>query len=121
MTVNVLGRQLPAAATYVAALSAALLLLVITVVAALWQTEQTTQLNADMRQSLAQRSSLRLLMRGVQDAETGQRGYLLTGNENYLDPYFAGRSDIEREIANIETYAGQNPERSPKRGACVSW
>ncbi|WP_228126769.1 CHASE3 domain-containing protein [Candidatus Viadribacter manganicus] len=111
MTVNVLGRQLPAAATYVAALSAALLLLVITVVAALWQTEQTTQLNADVRQSLAQRSSLRLLMRGVQDAETGQRGYLLTGNENYLDPYFAGRSDIEREIANIETYAGQNPER----------
>ncbi|ANP47932.1 hypothetical protein ATE48_03655 [Candidatus Viadribacter manganicus] len=106
-----LGRQLPAAATYVAALSAALLLLVITVVAALWQTEQTTQLNADVRQSLAQRSSLRLLMRGVQDAETGQRGYLLTGNENYLDPYFAGRSDIEREIANIETYAGQNPER----------
>jgi signal transduction histidine kinase len=106
LTVQVFGRQLPATATYVAALSAALLLLVVTVLAALWQTNQGVELNENVRQSLAQRSSLRLLMRGMQDAETGQRGYLLTGDENYLEPYLTGRDDIERELANLERFAG---------------
>jgi CHASE3 domain sensor protein len=26
----------------------------------------------------------------LQDAETGQRGYIITGRENYLEPYNAG-------------------------------
>lgn len=111
MTVQVFGRRLPATATYVAALSAALLLLFVTVATALWQTDQSVTLNADVRQSLAQRSSLRLLMRGVQDAETGQRGYLLTGDESYLEPYFAGRDDVDRELANLQTYAGEDAAR----------
>ncbi len=111
MTVNVLGRRLPATATYVAALSAALLLLVVTVGAALSQANEGAQLNEDVRQSLAQRSSLRLLLRGMQDAEIGQRGYLLTGDQSYLAPYEAGRDDVARELANIERFAGDNRER----------
>ena len=111
MTVIVLGRRLPATATYVAALSAALLLLVITVVAALWQANEGARLNEDVRQSLAQRSSLRLLLRGMQDAEIGQRGYLLTGDETYLAPYLAGREDVARELANIERYADDDAAR----------
>ena len=110
MTVQVFGR-LPATATYVAALSAALLLLVLTVAAALWQTNQSVELNSAVRQSLEQRSSLRLLMRGMQDAETGQRGYLLTGDETYLEPYLAGREDIERELANQDRFAGSDTAR----------
>jgi len=88
-----------------------LLLLVVTVLAALWQTNQGVQLNEDVRQSLAQRSSLRLLLRGMQDAETGQRGYLLTGDETYLEPYLAGRADIQREVANLEGFAGSVASR----------
>ncbi len=111
MTVNVLGRRLPATATYVAALTAAFLLLLITVAAALWQTNQGVELNQDVRQSIEQRSSLRLLMRGMQDAETSQRGYLLTGDEDYLGPFFAGRADIDRELANLDRFAGDDQAR----------
>ena len=111
MTVQVFGRRLPATATYVAALSAALLLLVLTVAAALWQTNQSVQLNSDVRQSLEQRASLRLLMRGMQDAETGQRGFLLTGDESYLEPYLAGREDAERELSNIDRFAASDAAR----------
>jgi signal transduction histidine kinase len=93
------------------ALGAALLLLVITVLAALWQTNQGVELNQDVRQSLAQRSSLRLLLRGMQDAEAGQRGYLLTGDEAYLEPYLAGRADIQRELSNLERFASGNAAR----------
>ncbi|MBL8547052.1 MAG: CHASE3 domain-containing protein [Hyphomonadaceae bacterium] len=109
MTVNVLGQRLPAAATYVAALAAAFALLVVTVAGALWQTNQGVELNAAVRESIAHRSSLRLLMRGMQDSETSQRGYLLTGDEDYLAPYFSGRADIDRELANLERFAGDDP------------
>ena len=111
LTVQIFGRRLPATATYVVALGAALLLLVITVLAALWQTNQGVELNQDVRQSLAQRSSLRLLLRGMQDAEAGQRGYLLTGDEAYLEPYLAGRADIQRELSNLERFPGGNAAR----------
>ena len=35
----------------------------------------------------------------VQDAETGQRGYLLTGSEEYLRPYTYATTNIDRELA----------------------
>ena len=39
----------------------------------------------------------------VQDAETGQRGFLLTGENAYLDPYRASVGAIPVEIAAIRT------------------
>lgn len=105
MTVNVLGRRFPAVATYVAALSAALLLLIITVAAALWQTNRGVELNVEVRESLAQRANLRLLIRALQDVETGQRGYLLTGNADYLQPYLAARDDVGRQLDLLEAAA----------------
>ncbi|MEJ0095464.1 MAG: CHASE3 domain-containing protein [Methylocella sp.] len=34
----------------------------------------------------------------LQDAETGQRGFLLTGKESYLEPYVAALSAIDQEM-----------------------
>jgi len=34
----------------------------------------------------------------VEAAEAGQRGFLLTGREDYLDPYASARTDISRQI-----------------------
>jgi len=30
----------------------------------------------------------------MQDSETGQRGYLLTGDKKYLEPFFKGKESI---------------------------
>ncbi|WP_413294287.1 CHASE3 domain-containing protein [Bdellovibrio sp. HCB185ZH] len=38
----------------------------------------------------------------VTDAETGQRGYLLTGNKRYLQPYYAARGAIPVQIEELE-------------------
>jgi PAS domain S-box-containing protein len=38
-----------------------------------------------------------LLTRAI-DAETGQRAYLLTGDETFLDPYLGARADIARSL-----------------------
>jgi len=62
-----------------------------------------------------------LLVRAV-DAETGQRAYLLTGNETFLDPYRGARADIDRSLrlltrgepaqqARLTTIARVVPER----------
>jgi diguanylate cyclase (GGDEF)-like protein len=42
---------------------------------------------------------LRNVLDDLLDAETGQRGYLLTGNEKYLEPYTAARARISRDLA----------------------
>ncbi|MEA2705244.1 MAG: hypothetical protein QOH22_32 [Gemmatimonadaceae bacterium] len=41
-----------------------------------------------------------LLTRAI-DAETGQRAYLLTGDETFLEPYKGARADIDRSLAAL--------------------
>lgn len=111
MTVKILGRRFPAAATYAVALGAAVLLVLLTVAAALWQTDHYRALNANVRDQVEARAHFRLFLRGLQDAETAQRGYLLTGREEYLSPFASGRAEVERELALIEAQAGSNLAR----------
>lgn len=42
------------------------------------------------------RSAVNTLLQSMLDAETGQRGYLLTGNETYLEPY-------DKAVATVQT------------------
>jgi CHASE3 domain sensor protein len=49
-----------------------------------------------IQQSVARTFSL------LQDAETGQRGYLLTGEEGYLDPFSSADAQFDREFANLD-------------------
>jgi len=114
MTVKVLGRRLPASKTYFVALSTALLLLVVTVSAALWQTNRGIELNREVRESLATRGELRLLLRGLQDSEIGQRGYLLTGNTIYLEPYLAAHDDVVVRMAALVERLGDDPAVLPE-------
>ena len=41
---------------------------------------------ADMKEAQLTRGALNDLKQTILDAETGQRGYLLTGDERYLEP-----------------------------------
>ena len=40
------------------------------------------------------RQNIQVLWRSLLDAETGQRGYLLTGRKEYLEPYSAAQQEI---------------------------
>src|SRR5690242_14248476 len=35
------------------------------------------------------------------DAETGQRGYIITGEERYLEPYLNSRQSADRKLADL--------------------
>jgi CHASE3 domain sensor protein/anti-sigma regulatory factor (Ser/Thr protein kinase) len=45
----------------------------------------------------------------LEDAETGQRGYLLTGNTHYLDPYFSGSRAEAKDMEVVRELTRDNP------------
>ncbi|WP_292050799.1 MULTISPECIES: response regulator [unclassified Brevundimonas] len=49
------------------------------------------------------------LMTTMLDAETGQRGYLLTGNPSYLSPYERAVADADRRLDDLSALTADNP------------
>ncbi|MGH7093377.1 MAG: methyl-accepting chemotaxis protein [Stellaceae bacterium] len=45
------------------------------------------------------------------DAETGQRGYLLTGDDSYLQPYRTALATISAELARVRAMTAGKPEQ----------
>ena len=50
-----------------------------------------------------------LLLRSLIDAETGERGYLLTGQDEYLEPYRAARSRVDESLVFLTRYYEAEP------------
>ena len=44
-----------------------------------------------------------LFLSDMKDAETGQRGYIITGDETYLQPYNAALTSIPADLSNLHT------------------
>jgi len=57
------------------------------------------------------------LLSSAQDAETGQRGFLLTNNERYLEPYNAAVRAIPPKLNEIEQLTLDNPAQRPRIAA----
>ncbi|WP_426954074.1 ATP-binding protein [Muricoccus radiodurans] len=56
---------------------------------------------------------LEAMLSALKDVETGQRGYLLMGREEYLAPYTAGMAEVERRLATLgelRAASGQPPD-----------
>jgi PAS domain S-box-containing protein len=49
------------------------------------------------------------LLSAMQDVETGQRGYLLTDNRAYLEPYDRGKLEALAELGALRTLINDNP------------
>jgi methyl-accepting chemotaxis protein len=51
------------------------------------------------------------LLSGLKDAETGQRGYLLTGADSYLEPYTTALSGVRNPLADAVRLTTDNPHQ----------
>ncbi len=51
----------------------------------------------------------------IKDAESGQQGYLLTGNATYLNPYEAARTRLDREIESLAQLTAGNSAATAAR------
>ena len=56
------------------------------------------------------RTALQTVMRRLLDMETAQRGYLLTGRAQYLEPYQDAETDIAHAIGRLREHYRNDPE-----------
>jgi len=86
---------------YAAVIVAATLLALLVAALSIW-TFQQTEAAADARQ-ITYATILRgnTLLSNLRDAETGQRGFALTGDEKFLEPYLAVREHIASELREM--------------------
>ncbi|WP_189827695.1 MULTISPECIES: sensor histidine kinase [Streptomyces] len=68
---------------------------------------RTNDRNAELVDHLQPgRSASLLLQRSLLDQETGVRGYALSGNDSFLDPYSAGVRDEPRQLREVAALLG---------------
>ncbi len=70
---------------------------------------QSTQALRQIDEYTRIRSALNRLLVHVLDAETGSRGYLLTGDPRYLEPYNAAVAEIGQNLDGLRTIYTPNP------------
>jgi methyl-accepting chemotaxis protein len=54
-------------------------------------------------------TGLDALVSGMKDAETGQRGYVITGEARYLEPYNAARDLVDQKLNSVRGLTSDNP------------
>ncbi|HEU4412102.1 MAG TPA: CHASE3 domain-containing protein [Polyangiaceae bacterium] len=59
-------------------------------------------------------AELETLFSSVKDAETGQRGYLLTGREEYLEPYESASAAVAARLAHTRELAEREGTLGPR-------
>lgn len=64
--------------------------------------QQSSKAVSNMEKAQQTRSAITRLVRQVLDAETGQRGYLLTGDPRYLEPYNDSVGDITENLGVLQ-------------------
>jgi len=95
---------------YLLLFALALLLLVGVGWTALSSGEQTSSTLREVTRLQEATKRLSLLLTHIVDLETGQRGYLLTGDERYLRPYREAESQIGADFRAVDEALGEYPE-----------
>lgn len=75
------------------------------------QARQTLQVLADRYE---RRLAVTRLWRQLLEAETGQRGFLLTGRDSYLEPYHEALQDIERSLQRLRDLQSGEAQLAPQ-------
>ncbi|OJF98193.1 response regulator [Pararhizobium antarcticum] len=94
--------------TVLIGLAFALVFFVLSTTVAAYTTQQLRASNASVVQTHRVIVAIDLLLIDAQDAETGQRGYLLTGEDDYLEPYHRAFSQVQNRMTSVERLIGDD-------------
>ena len=97
---------------------AIVLVLVVGVVVALANVGTVYRASSAVAQTNDVKMQLRALLASLIDAETGERGYIITGNESYLEPYTRGVAATAPEIARVRELTADNREQQSDLESC---
>ena len=81
---------------------------------------QLIETNSRVAQTQERLNTLEELLSQIKDAETGQRGYLLTGEERYLEPYKTAIASINAEINTLRKLTANYPNQQRQIDALES-
>ncbi|MEO7773706.1 MAG: response regulator [Steroidobacteraceae bacterium] len=83
-----------------------------------WQSQRTRIVAAErVTHTLQLLEQLESLLSSIKDAETGQRGFLLTGEQLYLSPYTNARAAYPGTLANLHSLIADDPEQQQRLSA----
>jgi signal transduction histidine kinase/ActR/RegA family two-component response regulator len=91
---------------------AGFLLLLIACGLATFATISSAQADQWVTHTLRVREAIIQLYSEVRDAETGQRGFLLTNDPNYLGPYARARAGIPAKLSLLSSLVSDNPAQT---------
>ncbi len=98
------------ARTRIALLLLGFLALLVIVGASLWLVERTDVYSEEVIETQELRRSAFRVVDLAQDAETSERGYIITGEAAYLEPYLNARSEMEASLSTLRELASRQPE-----------
>ncbi|MET0210416.1 MAG: CHASE3 domain-containing protein, partial [Burkholderiaceae bacterium] len=78
-----------------------------------------TQTSYAVSRTHAAQTHISALLSAMKDAETAQRGYLLTGDETYIEPYRAAIVDVPRIVAELRPIIRDNAAQESRLGQAV--
>lgn len=87
-------------------------LICIAAVAALMLMQGIDRQLRDISQTHSVRTAARELTNALSQAEASQRGFLLTGDEQFIDPYQSAVSSIDARVAALRTMTAEDPDQS---------
>lgn len=70
---------------------------------------RAAQTNDAVYQSFRRQLAIESVFSAVQDAETGQRGYVITGDPDFLEPYRHASIALPKDIASLERLLADDP------------
>lgn len=92
-------------------LAAVLLLAALALVASFWSYRQIEDTTNDRKHNYLVIDYAEDLLSTLLDAETSQRGYLLTGKETFLAPYLAAHDDVSAHLEKLRRVATSDAAR----------
>ena len=93
------------------AVAALLVLMALNAYLAINRLSQIQKSAALTLQSSTIQANISSVLQDLTDMETGQRGYLLTGNSDYLLPYADGKNRIGADFASLRTGLANRTEQ----------
>src|SRR6476646_1793845 len=59
-------------------------------------------------------TALEVVLSTLKDAETGERGFIITGSNDYLEPYRSAVRQIDEELRNLKQLTSDNPQQQER-------
>ncbi|GAM97854.1 two-component sensor histidine kinase [alpha proteobacterium U9-1i] len=101
--------RLPELTRAVAPLALGFLLLLLATASSVWLSVRQETSAYWVRHTLEAEGALNALLNLISDAETGQRGYIITGREDYLEPHTRAVGRIGAALDDVQRRTADNP------------